>query len=111
MSTAIILCDDAVRGHGQLEQHSRCGNLQVETNLERCVLARIELDPCYRDREFAVGGDVGDEASTSFETGTDIIDNDFHRYVVSGVHAAREAVQRHNRQQTAPWNRVTVTSR
>ena len=50
-------------------------------------------------------------ASTSFETGTDTIGNDFRRYVVSGVHAAREAVQRHNRQQTAPWNRVTVTSR
>jgi len=50
-------------------------------------------------------------ASTLFEIGTDTIGNDLHRYVVSGVHAAREAVQRHNRLQTAPWNRVTVASR
>ena len=50
-------------------------------------------------------------ASTSFEKGTDTISNDFHRYVVSGVHAAREAVQRHNRHQTAPWSRVSVASR
>lgn len=50
-------------------------------------------------------------ASTSFDIGTDSISSDFHRYVVSGIHAAREAVQRHNRLQTAPWNRVTVASR
>lgn len=50
-------------------------------------------------------------ASTSFEIGTDAVSNDFHRYVVSGVHAAREAVQRHNRLQTAPWNRVSVACR
>ncbi len=50
-------------------------------------------------------------ASASFEIGSDTVSNDFHRYVVSGIHAAREAVQRHNRQQTAPWNRVSVASR
>ena len=50
-------------------------------------------------------------ASTSFDAGTETISTDFHRYVVSGVHAAREAVQRHNRQQMAPWNRVSVASR
>lgn len=50
-------------------------------------------------------------ASMSFEIGTDTVSNDFHRYVVSGIHAAREAVQRHNRQQTAPWNRVSVASK
>lgn len=33
---------------------------------------------------------------------------DFRREVVSGVHAAREAVQRHNRMQVAPWNQVLV---
>jgi hypothetical protein len=33
---------------------------------------------------------------------------EFRRYVVSGVHAARDAVQRHNRGQTAPWNQVSV---
>ena len=50
-------------------------------------------------------------ASTSFAPGTEEVPNDFRRYVVSGVLAARDAVQRHNRQQTAPWNRVSVASR
>ena len=33
---------------------------------------------------------------------------EFRRYAVAGVHAARDAVQRHNRAQTAPWNQVHV---
>ncbi len=50
-------------------------------------------------------------ASTSFSAGSEEIPNDLRRYVVSGVHAARDAVQRHNRQQIAPWNQVSVTNK
>lgn len=35
---------------------------------------------------------------------------DFERCVLRGVHAAREGVQRHNREQTAPWNQVRVAA-
>jgi len=35
---------------------------------------------------------------------------DFERSVLRGVHGAREGVQRHNREQTAPWNQVRVAA-
>jgi len=50
-------------------------------------------------------------ASVAIAAKTEDLETDFRRGVVSGVHAAREAVQRHNRQQIAPWNQVKVAAR
>ena len=82
---------------------------------------RVRLDiEIAHNRVFAkTGGGPSDRrcfmndfvASTLFTPGTAEILNDFRRYIVSGVAAARDAVQRHNRQQTAPWSRVSVASR
>ena len=41
---------------------------------------------------------------------TEQLPPDFERSVLRGVHAAREGVQRHNREQTAPWNQVKVAA-
>lgn len=50
-------------------------------------------------------------ASLAVAAKTEDLSADFRRSVVSGVHAARDAVQRHNRQESAPWNRVTVAAK
>lgn len=50
------------------------------------------------------------EASISLSAGTDTIPSDFERQVISGVSAARDAVQRHNRRHRAPWSQVSVTA-
>lgn len=49
-------------------------------------------------------------ASTTMPPDTEQLPPDFERAVLRGVHAAREGVQRHNRQQTAPWSQVTVAA-
>jgi hypothetical protein len=47
-------------------------------------------------------------ASLKIAPSADEVPVDFRREVVSGVNAARDAVQRHNRLQAAPWNQVHV---
>lgn len=47
-------------------------------------------------------------ASVTLPAGTDLLPADFERSVVSGVHASREAVQKHNRNHKQPWNQLKV---
>lgn len=49
-------------------------------------------------------------ASLSLQAGSEEVPMDFVRAVLRGVRGAREAVQRHNRDQTAPWNQVRVVA-
>jgi hypothetical protein len=49
-------------------------------------------------------------ASTRLETGTEELPADFQREVIAGVSAARDAVQRYNRVNQAPWSRVRVAT-
>jgi hypothetical protein len=50
-------------------------------------------------------------ASISLPGGSEEVPPDFVRSVLRGVRSARDAVQRHNRDQTAPWNQVRVVAR
>jgi len=50
------------------------------------------------------------EASVSLPVGTAELPNEFEHQVIAGVLAAREAVQRYNRQHQAPWSQVRVTA-
>ncbi len=50
-------------------------------------------------------------ASQHLTASTEELSPDFRRSVVSGVHAALDAVQRHNRAQAAPWSQVTVVGK
>ena len=45
-------------------------------------------------------------ASVALDAGTEEVSADFRRSVLRGVKLAREAVQRHNREETAPWNQI-----
>jgi hypothetical protein len=47
-------------------------------------------------------------ASIKLAVGTTELPEEFERQVVSGVLAARDAVQRYNRQHQAPWSHVRV---
>lgn len=49
-------------------------------------------------------------ASATLAAGTPAIPVDFERTVVRGILKAREAVQRHNREQQAPWGQVSVVA-
>jgi hypothetical protein len=49
-------------------------------------------------------------ASIALAPGTDEIPTDFRRSVLRGVKLASDAVQRHNREETAPWNQVHVVA-
>ena len=49
-------------------------------------------------------------ASVTVPADTAGLPEDFERGVLRGVRAARDAVQRHNRAATAPWNQITVTA-
>ena len=50
------------------------------------------------------------QASISLPPGSTELPTEFIRDVVSGVSAARNAVQRHNRRHLQPWNRVVVAA-
>jgi hypothetical protein len=50
------------------------------------------------------------EASVSLPVGTSELPAAFERQVISGILAARDAVQRYNRQHQAPWSQVRVTA-
>jgi hypothetical protein len=49
-------------------------------------------------------------ASITLPAGTRELSVDFRRRVLSGLHAAREAVQRYNRKHPEPWNAVKVVA-
>lgn len=51
------------------------------------------------------------QASVTIETGAEGIPESFQREVISGISAAREAVQRYNRRTTAPWGQVAVAAK
>jgi len=50
------------------------------------------------------------EASITVPAGTEELPAEFQREVVSGISAARDAVQRYNRVHQAPWSQVSVTA-
>ncbi len=50
------------------------------------------------------------EASISLSAGTTSLPRDFQRQVISGISAARDAVQRHNRRHRTPWSQVSVAA-
>jgi hypothetical protein len=50
------------------------------------------------------------QASITLPAGTAELTGDFERQVISGVVAARDAVERYNRRHEAPWSQVTVTA-
>lgn len=49
-------------------------------------------------------------ASVSLGAGTEELPADFRRTVLRGVKLARDAVQRHNRTEAAPWNQIRVVA-
>ena len=51
------------------------------------------------------------QASTTIATGAGGIPESFQREVISGISAARDAVQRHNRRSHAPWSQVAVAAK
>ena len=51
------------------------------------------------------------QASVTLEMGQDELPEAFQREVISGISAARDAVQRYNRRNSAPWNQVVVAAK
>ncbi len=51
------------------------------------------------------------QASATITIGAEDIPEQFQREVISGVSAARDAVQRYNRRNTAPWSKVSVAAK
>ena len=51
------------------------------------------------------------QASTTMAIGAEEIPENFVREVISGVSAAREAVQRYNRRNNTPWSQVAVVAK
>ena len=51
------------------------------------------------------------EASVTVQTGTTELPASFQREVISGISAARDAVQRYNRRNDAPWSQVRVVAK
>jgi len=50
------------------------------------------------------------QASVTLAIGTDGIPENFEREVISGISAARDAVQRYNRRNSTPWSQVSVAA-
>ena len=50
------------------------------------------------------------QASTTIAIGAEGIPENFEREVISGISAAREAVQRYNRRNNTPWSQVAVAA-
>lgn len=78
--------------------------LDVELEHNR-VLAKPDGTPS--DRRCYLNDYV---ASMTFAASEETIPVDFERTAVRGVLMAREAVQRHNRAQQAPWGQLTVAA-
>ena len=51
------------------------------------------------------------QASSTLSIGAEEIPESFQREVISGVSAARDAVQRNNRRNNAPWSQVAVAAK
>ncbi|MFC1640319.1 hypothetical protein ACFL3B_06115 [Gemmatimonadota bacterium] len=51
------------------------------------------------------------QASTTIEIGAECIPENFEREVISGISAARDAVQRYNRRNNVPWSQVAVAAK
>ena len=51
------------------------------------------------------------QASVTIATGASEIPESFQREVISGISAARDAVQRYNRRNSAPWSQVSVAAK
>jgi hypothetical protein len=51
------------------------------------------------------------QASTTIEIGAEGIPENFEREVISGISAARDAVQRYNRRNNVPWSQVAVAAK
>ncbi len=49
-------------------------------------------------------------ATVTLPSGADRLPQDFQSHVVSGVHAARQAVEKHNREHKEPWNQLGVVA-
>lgn len=99
--------DGIGRGHvvAQLFRYRDTVRLDVEIVHNR-VLARPGGGPS--DRRCYLNDFV---ASTSLPVGAEEVPLDFVRSVLRGVRNARDAVQRYNRDQSAPWNQVKVVAR
>jgi hypothetical protein len=51
------------------------------------------------------------QASVTLDIGTNEIPESFQRDVISGISAARDAVQRYNRRNNTPWSQISVAAR
>ena len=80
---------------------------------------RLDIELVHNRMMLSPGGGASDRrcylndfvASISLPGGADELPPDFVRSVLRGVRNAREAVQRHNREQKAPWSQVRVVAR
>jgi hypothetical protein len=50
------------------------------------------------------------QASVTLDIGTSEIPESFQREVISGISAARDAVQRYNRRNNTPWSQISVAA-
>ena len=50
------------------------------------------------------------QASATVDIGSEELPEDFRRQVIAGALAARDAVQRYNRNHRAPWSEIRVTA-
>jgi hypothetical protein len=79
---------------------------------------RLDVEIAHNRMLARPGGGLSDRrcylndfvASASLPAGSEDVPPDFVRSVLRGVRSARDAVQRHNREQTAPWNQVRVVA-
>ncbi len=105
--SALIYFPDGI-GHGsvvaRLFHYRDRARLDVEIVHNR-VFARA--DGSASDRRCYLNDFV---ASVTVPSETEQLPPDFERSVERGVRRAREGVQRHNREQTAPWNQVRVAA-
>ena len=103
----ITFPDGIGRGHAvaRLFRYRDTVRLDVEIVHNR-MLARPDGGPS--DRRSYLNDFV---ASISLPAGSEDVPPDFVRSVLRGVRSARDAVQRHNRDQTAPWNQMKVVAR
>lgn len=96
-------------GHGSVVARVFRYREQVRVDIELVhdrMLARPDGRPS--DRRAFLNDYV---ASIMIEPGARTLPAEFERHVLRGIDNARDAVQRHNRDQPAPWNQVRVTVR
>ena len=95
-------------GQGQVEAHLFRWREEVRLDIEIAHNRVFRLpDGSPSDRKCFLNDF---QASVTFPAGTEQLPREFERQVVSGISAARDAVQRHNRRHQAPWSQVRVTA-